>query len=99
MTCYEACEILNLGYATTRPGPRPGHKMRVAQPLSAVPPVFFREVIRRGSDDLHLAAGAALAVDHLAALFGGHPGAEADLAGTLHFADLVRVMHRVLCLS
>ena len=36
-----------------------------------------------GSDDLHPSADAALAVDSLAALFGLHPGAEADRAGAL----------------
>ena len=38
-------------------------------------------------------ADAALAVDHLAALLGLHPGAEPDLTGTLDVAALVRVMH------
>jgi hypothetical protein len=44
-------------------------------------------------DDLDAAAGAAFAVDHLAALGGAHSGAEADFAGAFYFADLVRVMH------
>jgi hypothetical protein len=48
---------------------------------------------RRRSDDLHGAACAALSVDHLAALFGFHSGAESDGAGAFHFADLVGVMH------
>ena len=49
--------------------------------------------INGGSDHLDAAAGAALAVDHLAALLGFHPGAEADGAGAFHFADLVGVVH------
>src|SRR5688500_3709784 len=46
-----------------------------------------------GSDDLDGAAGAALAVDHLAALLGAHADAEAELAGSLYLADFVGVMH------
>jgi hypothetical protein len=45
------------------------------------------------SDDLHAAACSALAIDHLAAFFGSHPGAEAHGSGALNFADLVGVMH------
>jgi hypothetical protein len=47
-----------------------------------------------GLDHLHSPAGAALSVDHLAAFFGPHPGAEADGSGALDLADLVGVMHR-----
>src|SRR5436853_47373 len=43
--------------------------------------------------------GDARAVDHLAAVFGAHAGAKTNLTGSLHLADLVRVMHCVLGLS
>ncbi len=45
------------------------------------------------SDDLDLAADAALGVDHLAAVAGLHAGAKAELAGALHLADSLGVMH------
>jgi hypothetical protein len=45
------------------------------------------------SDHLHLSADAPLAVDHLPALLGPHPGAESDLPGSLNLAGLVGVVH------
>jgi hypothetical protein len=44
-------------------------------------------------DDLHLAADAAFAVDHLAALFGAHSRAETDFTGALNVARFVGIMH------
>jgi hypothetical protein len=52
-----------------------------------------RNAIIRYSNDLNLAPGAALAVDHLASLFGAHAGAEPDLASSLSLADSMGVMH------
>ncbi len=51
--------------------------------------------IVQASDNLDRTARAALAVDHLAALFSAHPGAKTNASGALYFADLVGVMHCV----
>ena len=48
---------------------------------------------RKLLDDLNLAADTALAIDGIASGFGGHSGAEPELAGAFNFADLMRVMH------
>lgn len=45
------------------------------------------------SDYLHLAAGAALAVDHGAPVAGAHSCSKPEFSGSLHFADSVGVMH------
>jgi hypothetical protein len=58
-----------------------------------------RRAISFGNDRSHHldgAAYAALAVDHLAAFFGLHAGAEAYVARSLDFADAVGVMHGCL---
>jgi hypothetical protein len=49
--------------------------------------------ILRVSDDLHATPGPPLAANHLPAFFRPHAGPKADLAGSLHFADSMRVMH------
>jgi hypothetical protein len=45
------------------------------------------------SDDLYAPPSPPLAVDHLAAFFCPHSGAEAYGAGAFNFADFVRVVH------
>jgi hypothetical protein len=54
---------------------------------------------RAYSDDLHLSAGAALAIDHLPAFLRLHPGAKPDVPGPLYLAGLVGVMHESFLLD
>ena len=51
---------------------------------------------RSGSDHLHAASDAALAVDYLPAFFRPHAGAKPDLADTLALGELVGLMHELV---
>ena len=43
---------------------------------------------------LHPPASTTLAIDHLPALLRAHPRPKSDLAGPLHFAGFMRIVHR-----